>query len=80
MTKLPFTDFLPPLLTRMVEDQFVYGHRREEELARWPIFESLEAQAAQSPVLAEQARQMSTSRSMARPLRFRRLLSRFGQS
>jgi hypothetical protein len=77
MTKLPFTDFLPPLLTRMVEDQFVYGHRGEEELARWPIFESLEAQ---SPVLAEQARQMSTSRSMARPLRFRRLLSRFGQS
>jgi len=69
MTKLPFTDFLPPLLTRMVEDQFVYGHREEEELTRWPIFESLEALSAQSPVVAEQARHMSISRSMARLLR-----------
>ena len=76
--KLPFSEFLPPLLTSMVENQFAYSRREKEELARWPIFESVGARAVQAPVFEEHGKPMATPRPTVRPLRLRRLLGWLG--
>ncbi len=73
---LPFSEFLPPLLTNMVEHQFAYSRREEEELARWPIFES---EGARPAILEEHARPREVTRPSLRLPRFTRLWGRFGQ-
>ena len=77
MTKLPFSDCLPPLMTRMVEDQFIYNRQEDEELTRWPIFKSAEVQA---PVLGERVRPMEAPRPTVHLPRFTRLLGRLSRS